>query len=77
MEVFLIKAGAAGAWAGAGEVPVRAGAEIHPEAGTGGRSREASESAAIIHSKQADRHSTPVCPFFIWIVIVFLLSGVS
>ena len=54
-----IKAGVAGA----GEVPVRAGAEKHSEtallhgaeAGTGGRRREASESAAIIHSKRADR----------------------
>lgn len=59
-----IKAGAAGAWARAGEVPVRAGAEIYPEAalfhgaeaGTGRRSRKASESAAIIHSKRTDRH---------------------
>ena len=80
-----IKAGAAGAWAGAGKVPVRAGAEKCPEAallhgaeaGAGRRRREASESAAIIHSKRAGRHSTPVCPFFIWIVIVFLLSEVS
>ena len=66
-----IKAGAAGAWAGAGEVPVRAGAEIHPEAalfhgaeaGTGRRRREASESAAIIHSKRADQPQQPVCSF--------------
>ena len=68
-----IKAGAAGAWARAGEVPVRAGAEIYPEAalfhgaeaGTGGCSGEAPENAAVIHSRRAGRHSTPVCPFFI------------
>ena len=66
-----IKAGAAGDWARAGEVPVRAGAEIYPEAalrhraeaGAGGRSREASESAAIIHSRRADLPQQPVCSF--------------
>ena len=58
-----IKAGTAGAWAGAGEGPVRAGAEIDPEtallhgaeAGTGRRRRETPERAAIIHSKRADQ----------------------
>ena len=35
------------------------------EAGTGGRSREASESAAIIHSKRAGQPQQPVCSFFI------------
>ena len=67
MEVFLIfpKSKQAQQELGQeGEVPVRAGAEIHPEAallhgaeaGTGRRRREASESAAIIHSKRADQH---------------------
>ena len=54
-----IKAGAAGAWARAGEVPVRAGAEIYPEAalfhgaeaGTGGRSVKAPEGAEMIHTQ--------------------------
>ena len=54
-----IKAGAAGAWARAGEVPVRAGAEKCPEAalfhgaeaGTGGRSVKAPEGAEMIHTQ--------------------------
>ena len=54
-----IKAGAAGAWARAGKVSVRAGAEKCPEAalfhgaeaGTGGRSVKAPEGAEMIHTQ--------------------------
>ena len=68
-----VTAGTKGAGAAACKISGGSGAEKCPEAalrhraeaGTGRRRREASESAAIIHSKRTDRHWTPVCPFFI------------
>ena len=68
MEVFLIFPKSKQAQQELGQelakFPVRAGAENRPEAalfhgaeaGTGRRRREASESAAIIHSKRAGQH---------------------
>ena len=75
MEVFLIFPKSKQAQQELGQelakFPVRAGAEKCPEAalfpgaeaGAGGCRREASESAAIIHSKRADQPQQPVCSF--------------
>ena len=59
MEVFLIFPKSKQAQQELGQELALHGAE----AGAGGRSREAPESAAIIHSKRADQPQQPVCSF--------------